>query len=589
MTYYLPINSTSLAHYFACACVKPARYFDNKPQDIQDILPNTLLLSTKLGNKNADCCLEIVLTDNEVKHLQLCGNDFRLFPIPLPISRVKKIYFKEKRQLEQTLSNINLSTAFIPSSLAEVKKFSTVQFNRDKITDEIIERDYSDKVKLFDRILGALALMKTAREPYMNYSESYASTLSFFNPRVKEELDRLKHQINEKFFWLFTRSGKFANVIQYLEKKLTREDIDAIAAEYRQTIQRSSITGLVNFEKLSGITYAFAILQFYGVSGEAASKKIDILISNNFQDLKEGTGEGIALYYGYNRGYSIFNNSYGVSDTERQVVKFLLDSQLDYYTIESVYQYVFYSNNSVHSYPYIDSWCPIKVQNPKRKTDYKILDTVFVGKKKPSVFSKEYLRGFLEEIKRYDIFNMTLEALIESVRNRVAEDAKEEYEEAAQTKVAEIEAKWSAKFIDGGAEIESLRNDLESQYKINAELQQKNCALIEELELLKSTISNQHPAEEVEMHSQDVFEPKEETLVYASEIDDLPEGDFPVSDDIVVDESIAEGEGDKEIEDLPEETSDAVVVEIISTEQDDPIKSSEVDKDGMLPLFETNG
>ena len=68
MAYYLPINSASLAHYFACACVKPARYFDNKPQDIQDILPNTLLLSTKLGNKNADCCLEIVLTNNEEKH-----------------------------------------------------------------------------------------------------------------------------------------------------------------------------------------------------------------------------------------------------------------------------------------------------------------------------------------------------------------------------------------------------------------------------------------------------------------------------------------------------------------------------------------
>ena len=588
MAYYLPINSASLAHYFACACIKPAKYFDNKPQDIQDILPNTLLLSTKLGNKNADCCLEIVLTDNEVKHLQLCGNDFRLFPIPLPISRVKKIYFKDKRQLEQTLSNINLSAAFIPSSLAEVKKFSTVQFNRDKITDEIIERDYSDKVKLFDRILGALALMKTAREPYMNYSESYASTLSFFNPRVKEELDRQKHQINEKFFWLFTRSGKFANAIQYLEKKLTREDVDAIAAECKQKVERY-FTGLVNFEKLSGITYAFAILQFYGVSGEAASQKIDILISNNFQDLKEGTGEGIALYYGYNRGYSIFNNSYGVSDTERQVVKFLLDSQLDYYTIESVYQYVFYSNNSVHSYPYIDSWCPNKVQNPKRKTDYKFLDTVFVGKKKPSVFSKEYLRGFWEEIKRYDIFNMTLEALIESVRNRVAEDAKEEFEEAAQTKFAEIDANWSAKFIKGSAEIELLRNELESQYKINAELQQQNEALVEEIELLKSTISSQQLIEEVEKHPQEILEPEEETLVDASEIDDLPEGDFPVSDDIVVDESIAEGEGDKEIEDLPEETSDAVVVEIIPTEQDDPIKSSEVDKDGMLPLFETNG
>jgi hypothetical protein len=231
-----------------------------------------------LGNKNADCCLEIVLTNNEEKLLQPCGNDFRLFPIPLPISRVKKIYFKDQRQLNQTLSNINLSAAFVPSSLAEVvNRFSTVQFNKDKITDEIIDKDYSNKVKLFDRVLGALALMKTAREPYMNYSESYASTLSFFNTRVKEDLDKQRQQISEKFFGLFTRSGKFANAIQYLEKKLTREDVDAIAAEYKQTVERS-FTGLINFEKLSGMTYAFAILQFYGVGAEAASKKIDSLI-----------------------------------------------------------------------------------------------------------------------------------------------------------------------------------------------------------------------------------------------------------------------------------------------------------------------
>ena len=54
--------------------------------------------------------------------------------------------------------------------------------------------------------------------------------------------------------------------------------------------------------------------------------------------------EGIALYYGYNRGYSVFSNSYGTSEDNKQVVKFLLDSQLDYYTIESVYQYVLTSS-----------------------------------------------------------------------------------------------------------------------------------------------------------------------------------------------------------------------------------------------------
>ena len=72
MTYYLPINSTSLAHYFVSACVKPAKYFENKPQDIQDRFRNALLLSSELGTNDTDCCIELVLTKDEERN--------RLFP-----------------------------------------------------------------------------------------------------------------------------------------------------------------------------------------------------------------------------------------------------------------------------------------------------------------------------------------------------------------------------------------------------------------------------------------------------------------------------------------------------------------------------
>ncbi len=522
MAYFLPINSTSLAHYFVCACVKPAKYIHNKLQDVQDLFPNSLLLSTKLGNKIVDCCLELVLTEEEEKYLQPCGNDYRLFPMPLPISRVKKIYFRDRKQLNQTLSNINMSAAFVPDSLAEVSaRFSTARFNTDRMPSDITGNDYSHKVELFDRILGALALMKTAKEPYMNYSENYASTLSFFNTRIKEELHAQGYQINDKFFDLFTRAGKFIKAVPYLERRITRDDVDAIAEESKQTVERS-FTGLINFEKLSGMTYAFAILQTYGVAGEAASKKIDSLIANNFQDLKKGTEEGIALYYGYNRGYSVFSNSYGTGEVGRQVVKFLLDSKLDYYTIESVYQYVFYSNNSASVYPYIDTWCPVKVEKPTKRSDYKILDTVITGKKKPSVFSKEYLFGFLGEIRKLDVFNTNLLTLIDSVRNRVASDAKEEFDDAAQIRISEVESKWSAKFNEQRERIGSLISELEQQRKINAELQEKNCALIGEIEALKSILCCQQIIGDADKQTLGAVEPEGE-LADVSEIDDLPE------------------------------------------------------------------
>ena len=522
MTYYLPINSTSLAHYFVCACVKPAKYFENKPQDIQDRFRNALLLSSELGTNDTDCCIELVLTKDEERNLVPCGREFFLFPTPLPISRVKAIHFRDPRQLEQTLSNINMSAAFIPHSLAKVAKFSNAGIDVVNVADKPADKDYSDQLEMFDRILGALALMKTAKEPYMNYSENYASTLSFFNALVRNDLEKQGRQINEKFFGLFSRSGNFVKFIPYLEKKITKEDLDQIAAENNQRIERS-YTKAINYDKLSGITYAFAILQSYGVGSEAATKKIDGLISNNFEELKDGKAEGIALYYGYNRGYSVFSNCYGTQEIGRQNVKYLLESQLDYYTIESVYQFAFYGNTTSSQFPYIDAWCPRKNQRPKRKTDYMVLDTAFIGKKKPTVFSKEYLLGFLAEIKTFDFITTPIGSLVEQIRNRVANDTKEEIEDANETKIAE------AYTI-----IESLKGQIASQDGIISDLQKQNESLVKEIASLKTTAC-QYPTKVKERAglSQEP-EVKYGTGSIAGEPNDSPDEDMPLGETSIV-------------------------------------------------------
>ena len=495
MTFFLPIDSASLAHYFVCACIKPARYFDNKTQDIQDRFPNDLLLSTELGTNDTDCCIELVLTRDEEKNLIPYARGFYLFPIPLPISRIKTVYFRDQRKLEQTLTNINLSAAFIPHSLAKVTSFSNAGLDVAHIDDKLSDKGYEHSLELYDRILGALALMKTAKESYMNYSENYASTLSFFNSSIKEDLERQGRQINEKFFGLFSREGNFRNYIPLLEKRISKEDLNLIASENNQIIERSP-SKKIKLDNLSGITYTFAILQSYGVGDEAATQKIDGLIFTNFKEIKDGKAEGIALYYGYNRGYSVFSNSYGTQETGRQIVKYMLDSQLDYYTIESVYQFAFNSNTPSSKFPYIDEWCVKKKQSPKKKTDYMVLDTIFIGKKKPSVFSKDYLLGFLEEIKTFDFINAPLSSLVELIRNRVADDTTAEIEDVVETRIAEVEEKWTSKYNDAQYEIESLKQDIQSQEGLISDLQRRNSNLVEEIELLRSNaIQNDMPIE----------------------------------------------------------------------------------------------
>ena len=111
--YYLPISSKCLAHYFGYACIMPSRYFSNKPLDIQNNFDEYLLITTNFGTNETDCCLELVLTKNETDELKDIKNGFYLYQKPLPITRVKSVLFSDKNQMEQTIVNISMSTAFV--------------------------------------------------------------------------------------------------------------------------------------------------------------------------------------------------------------------------------------------------------------------------------------------------------------------------------------------------------------------------------------------------------------------------------------------------------------------------------------------
>ena len=61
------------------------------------------------------------MTLEEEKSLVDINGGFYLFESAIPITRIKKIYFKKRNQAYRTISNITLSTAFIPSNLIDEK------------------------------------------------------------------------------------------------------------------------------------------------------------------------------------------------------------------------------------------------------------------------------------------------------------------------------------------------------------------------------------------------------------------------------------------------------------------------------------
>lgn len=439
--YYLPINSTSLAHYFGCACLRPSKYFSNKQEDLQDKFIDFLLITTHFGTQQTDCCLEVVFTKQEINELIDIKNGFFLFEKPLPITRVRKIYFLNKDRKEQTITNINMSTAFIPEELIEItKSFESVQIDKLVKPIDIHIVQYNEQLKQFDKYLGGLALLRLAGEEYMNYSENYFATLSFFNTRIKKDLEETKNHIDIRYRGAFNGESGFSKIIPYLNKTIDETDINKIAQEENQIINKDKITRIIDLNSLDKWTYTIAVLNTYGVGNESKKKRVDELILSNFKsDIKPGKSEGIALCYGINRGYSAFSNKYNVGNKEK-TVKFQLNSQLDYYTLESVYQYAF-NNIQTNDFTYLD-WCPKqKWSKISRKTDYKILDVVVIGKKKAKVSSPEYLEVLLQQFFQRDSIPLFKE-LFEKVRGIIYADVKdeivEEYENIIAQKQEEI-------------------------------------------------------------------------------------------------------------------------------------------------------
>lgn len=404
-SFYIPINSGSLAHYFSKAIILPAKYFTNKPDDIQNRFADSLLLSESKWVRNSDCSIEVVLTDTEIKDLSKVSEHFFLYNTPIPISRVKSVCFLDAKQKETTIWNINNGAAFIPESIVSVEKSRDVEVlfdseinagNEYKSTSEL-----SDKIKRFDIILGGFAFMRLGGKSFMNYSENYFSTLSYFNKLIEEQtLNAAKEKgfkFSNKYTGLFSKhESEWSKWLQYIYQNLDSQEIEALADKEGVKVEKK--LGLLKIDSInpSSHLYELAILATYG---DRKNKSADNLVT----DLTNGTvfpekAEDVSILFGLNNGYSKLRNKYKgpVKDSN---VKFTLESKLDYYIIESIYQFVFNSSKASYSFDYIDKWCPSgKLKdNVKGYETYKILDTVIIAKKKQTPLEL-FLENYSAEI-----------------------------------------------------------------------------------------------------------------------------------------------------------------------------------------------
>lgn len=400
-TYYYPISSTSLASIFGSACIFPAALYKNRNQDIQNRLSEVVLLTSCFGCKECDCCLEVILTQDEIKNILVdLGNSFFIYTKPIPISRIKKIYFRNGKQVDRTITGIRMSTAFIPDSIIDRddNMFDNASAYIAEMPNNVVTDvdALSTKQMEFDRVLGSLALMRVAHVSECNVSPRYIDTLSFFNTEIKIAKSKVGYKEN-KYYKVF----KDPNNI--LKNVINEQIIVKQAEKQNQRVVKNQITKIIDTDNLDDWAYTYTILYTYGVENESKKKRVDELILNNFQKIKEGQEEDVAFSYGYNRGYSILGNVYQ-NDRNSVDVKYKLESLLDYYTIESVFNYVIFDKISSY-YEYFDWVKPLHHRNAK-KGEYLVMDTLIHDKKKIVLFSKEWWNESLPIYLKKDNFTI---------------------------------------------------------------------------------------------------------------------------------------------------------------------------------------
>ena len=341
MIYYIPISTASLAHHAGSACIKPAKYFNNKPEDIQDSWPCGLLLTSKENSDIAGCCIEVELLPEESRHVIEAGPGWFAYDMAIPFSRVRSITFASAEQMEITLANIELSTAYIPNRLCRVSSVTNLNRSCPTIPADIEPRDLSRQIEIFDRLLGAFTIMRTVGARGW-LPDNYFGMLGMMCPEVEAE-------------------SRAAPALRLLSGTITEETVEKVAASEGQTIKADPLTKLIDLTHLERQTYVFAVLATYGVGNESRRKKIDELILSGFKKgIRHDMSELVATYYGYNRGYSAFPKRYtGTTPASLKDTKMRFDSLVDYYTVECVYRHAYF-NQPTHRSRELEAWWPHK-------------------------------------------------------------------------------------------------------------------------------------------------------------------------------------------------------------------------------------
>ena len=373
--YLLQINRIKLIDYIQCGLVAPDRYLsDECEKDIQSRNPSFLILSDGYLQEldESQILIELILTDDEKEKLYTI-NDVCYLNIPLPISRIKKVYVHDKQIVKHMKVQIeNSDSGYLPDEIFDVYKKRTNIFELKTyaaLLEEIVATDYQEEIRKYDKRLGMFSFMKNTNLYYAdttqtisNYSDHYISALSLLlKDRLEDKSFELTNIINENIHF---------KELLYSDKQIDKEFLSNIAESIKEVELREIFLNLQKptnerqtllqlYEKRALNLYLIGLV--YHFRQKTANKKdsfkieIDTLIP---KDVAEISLAILGLYLGYKNIRAservdikdkLFNTLYG----GKVAMKFMMQSKLDYITIETIYNVSFKIDHKGCEYEYL--------------------------------------------------------------------------------------------------------------------------------------------------------------------------------------------------------------------------------------------
>ncbi len=417
--FFIHLNANTLPHYIVGGSIRPASLIERREQDIQSKFPNHVLLCNKKWSPNNDCSIEVLLTDSEVNLLNKLSDDYSLFESIIPISRIIGVYFTEREKSETIIWNLENGAGFLPKHLIFVTNKTENESTNDILAVIQIENREIHKLQQsynrFNRVMGGFAFMKTAmydlKDTRLNFPLNYIASIGFYNDFIRIESDKLGLKKPHVIYDILSNNTEISN---YIGKEVSDEIISKSAKKEKINIESKFGSFKIDSIPNDTLTFKLAILNTFGKS---KSKSIEDLLSTVFEDLEYSRREEIALIYGLNTGYEALRNFYKLKE-RNFIVKFELESKIDYYIIESIYNYTFNHRKS-DEFEFIEKEIeiPLKKQeqiNPEY-LQYLFWDTNVVIKRKDYIESLELIvETLIKEISQWlpkSIFSINLNSL----------------------------------------------------------------------------------------------------------------------------------------------------------------------------------